>query len=177
MFKAEKVLWGEGLFLRPQHFQIQDTYHEQRLNHTVRAVVPFSYGIQKLSFDEAQLSTHILALESVEMIWQDGEIYQAPAYDLLPEPILLDDLNLRGEMLIYLALPLLQANKQNLIDQNQAQKGRYQSHLVETHDLFTNATEADISLLRRRAVFKLLDVHSNPDHNLDGFFISADWKD
>ncbi len=84
MFKAEKVLWGEGLFLRPQHFQIQDTYHEQRLNHTVRAVVPFSYGVQKLSFDEAQLSTHILALESVEMIWQDGEIYQAPAYDLLP---------------------------------------------------------------------------------------------
>ncbi|KAA5586648.1 type VI secretion system baseplate subunit TssK, partial [Pseudomonas aeruginosa] len=123
MFKAEKVLWGEGLFLRPQHFQIQDTYHEQRLNHTVRAVVPFSYGVQKLSFDEAQLSTHILALESVEMIWQDGEIYQAPAYDLLPEPILLDELNLRGEMVIYLALPLLQANKQNLIDQNQSQKG------------------------------------------------------
>lgn len=72
-------------------------------------------------------------------------------------------------MVIYLALPLLQANKQNLIDQNQSQKGRYQSHLVETHDLFTNATEADISLLRRRAVFKLLDAHSNPDHNLDGF--------
>jgi len=68
-----------------------------------------------------------------------------------------------------LALPLLQANKQNLIDQNQSQKGRYQSHLVETHDLFTNATEADISLLRRRAVFKLLDANSNPDHNLDGF--------
>ncbi|WP_252117027.1 hypothetical protein, partial [Acinetobacter baumannii] len=31
MFKAEKVLWGEGLCLRPQHLQIQDTYHEQRL--------------------------------------------------------------------------------------------------------------------------------------------------
>ncbi|HEX5381128.1 MAG TPA: hypothetical protein VFW61_02665, partial [Acinetobacter sp.] len=24
MFKAEKILWGEGLFLRPQHFQLQD---------------------------------------------------------------------------------------------------------------------------------------------------------
>ncbi|WP_447295702.1 type VI secretion system baseplate subunit TssK, partial [Acinetobacter baumannii] len=46
---------------------------------------------------------------------------------------------------------------------------RYQSHLVETDDLFSNATEANISLLRRRAVFKLLDAHSNPDHNLDGF--------
>ncbi len=38
MFKAEKILWGEGLFLRPQHFQLQDAYHEQRLNHTIRSV-------------------------------------------------------------------------------------------------------------------------------------------
>ena len=30
MFRAEKVLWGEGLFLRPQHFQLQDVYHEQK---------------------------------------------------------------------------------------------------------------------------------------------------
>ncbi len=39
MFKAEKILWGEGLFLRPQHFQVQDRYHEQRLNHTIRAMI------------------------------------------------------------------------------------------------------------------------------------------
>ena len=25
-----KILWGEGLFLRPQHFQQQDAYHEAR---------------------------------------------------------------------------------------------------------------------------------------------------
>lgn len=39
----------------------------------------------------------ILALNKVEMIWQDGEIYQAPAKDLLPEPVQLDTLNLQGE--------------------------------------------------------------------------------
>ena len=115
MFKAEKVLWGEGLFLRPQHFQLQDSYHEQRLNHTIRATIPFAYGIQKLQFDEVQLSTHVLALENIEMIWQDGEIYQAPAQDLLPAPVLLDELSLRGEMTIYLALPILQANIKNLL--------------------------------------------------------------
>ena len=81
MLKAEKILWGEGLFLRPQHFQMQDAYHEQRLNHTIRSTVPFSYGIQQLEFDEVQLSTQILALNKIEMIWQDGEIYQAPAQD------------------------------------------------------------------------------------------------
>lgn len=111
MFKAEKILWGEGLFLRPQHFQLQDTYHEQRLNQTIRSMIPFAYGVQSLRFDETQLSTHVLALESIEMIWQDGEIYAAPSRDLLPEPVQLDDLNLRGEVTIYLALSILQPNK------------------------------------------------------------------
>lgn len=106
MFKAEKILWGEGLFLRPQHFQLQDAYHEQRLNHTIRSTIPFAYGIQSIQFDEVQLSTHVLALEKIEMLWQDGEIYQAPARDLLPEPIQLDSLTLRGEITIYLALPI-----------------------------------------------------------------------
>ncbi len=169
MFKAEKILWGEGLFLRPQHFQVQDSYHEQRLNHTIRSMIPFAYGIKQLRFDENQLGMHVLALENVDMIWQDGEIYQAPALDLLPEPILLDDLNLRGEMLIYLALPLLQANKQNITFDQNTQSGRYHSHLMQTHDLFTNASPAEISLLRRRAEFKLFDSTLDPQHDLDGF--------
>ncbi len=169
MFKAEKILWGEGLFLRPQHFQVQDSYHEQRLNHTIRTTIPFAYGIKQLRFDENQLGIHVLALENVDMIWQDGEIYQAPAQDLLPEPILLDDLNLRGEMLIYLALPLLQANKQNITFDQNTQSGRYHSHLMQTHDLFTNASPAEISLLRRRAEFKLFDSTLDPQHDLDGF--------
>ncbi|NLZ85939.1 MAG: type VI secretion system baseplate subunit TssK, partial [Gammaproteobacteria bacterium] len=53
MFRAEKVLWGEGLFLRPQHFQLQDAYHEQRLSHMIRATFPFAHGIQSIQFDEA----------------------------------------------------------------------------------------------------------------------------
>lgn len=169
MFKAEKILWGEGLFLRPQHFQLQDAYHEQRLNHTIRSTIPFAYGIQSIQFDEIQLNNHVLALEHVEMLWQDGDIYQAPARDLLPQPIQLDDLNLRGEMTVYLALPIIQANKKNVSFEQSSQPSRYHSHLVETHDLFTDATAADITLLRRRAEFKLFESHHEPDHQLDGF--------
>lgn len=169
MFKAEKILWGEGLFLRPQHFQIQDTYHEQHLNHTIRSTIPFSYGVQNIRFDESQLSLHLLALEKVEMLWQDGEFYSAPAQDLLPAPIQLDDLNLRGEMQIFLALPVLQPNKKNVAYEESSEPSRYHSYLTETHDLFTDATPAEITLLRRRAEFKLLDVNVNPNHELDGF--------
>lgn len=171
MFKAEKVLWGEGLFLRPQHFQLQDRYHEQRLNHLIRSTIPFAYGVIDLSFDESQLKLNILALEKINMIWQDGEMYSAPHQDLLPEPIQLDELKMQGEMLIYLALPLVQANKQNVshnsIDSN-SQPTRYHSYLSDTHDLFTDATPAEITLLKRQAHFKLLEINTDPNHSLDG---------
>lgn len=169
MFKAEKILWGEGLFLRPQHFQLQDCYHEQLLNHTIRATIPFAYGIQRISFDESQLNLNVLALEAIEMIWQDGEIYAAPSRDLLPEPILLDHLNLQGEMQIYLAIPIVQANKKNVSYEKNSQPSRYHCYLTETHDLFTDASPAEISLLQRRAEFKLLEPHIMPTHEMDGF--------
>ncbi|MGB8697115.1 MULTISPECIES: type VI secretion system baseplate subunit TssK [Acinetobacter] len=169
MFKAEKILWGEGLFLRPQHFQLQDAYHEQRLNHTIRSTIPFAYGVQSIQFDEVQLSTHVLALEKVNMIWQDGDIYHAPARDLLPQPIQLNELSLCGEMTVYLALPIIQPNKRNVSFEESTQPSRYHSHLSETHDLFTDASVADITLLRRRAEFKLFEFGIEPNHELDGF--------
>lgn len=171
MFKAEKVLWGEGLFLRPQHFQLQDRYHEQRLNYTIRSTVPFAYGIQNLSFDQVSLSQHVLALTKLEILWQDGELYQAPHQDLLPEPIQLDEFNTHHELLIYIALPILQANKPNLSFENQTQQGRYYSYLEETHDLFTDASPAEITLLRRRVEFKLLQ--GIPDQIIHGFYYLA----
>lgn len=169
MFKAEKILWGEGLFLRPQHFQIQDTYHEQRLNQTIRSTIPFAYGVQSLKFDETQLDNHVLAIEHVAMLWQDGEIYTAPSRDLLPEPVQMDDLNLRGEMTIYLALPILQPNKKNVSFDEATQPSRYHSYLSESHDLFTDASPAEITLIRRRAELKLRESDINPNHDLDGF--------
>lgn len=173
MFKAEKILWGEGLFLRPQHFQLQDSYHEQMLNYTMRSMVTYAYGVQSICFDQVQMNQQVLALEKIEMIWQDGEIYRAPSQDLLPQPVLLDHLKMQAEMLVYLALPIIQPNKANVEFDNGGQNGRYQSYLHETHDLFTDASPAEITLLRRRAEFKLFDLNSEPDHQMDGYIYLA----
>src|SRR5690606_27886366 len=169
MFKAEKVLSGEGLFLRPQHFQLQDAYHEQRLSHMIRATFPFAHGIQSIQFDEAQFNMHILVLSKIERIWQEGEIDQAPAQDLLPEPVQLDTLNLRGETKVNLALPMLQPNEQNVSQTESTQASRYHSPLISTHDLFPDAPTAEITLLRRRAEFKLFEVDQAPQPYLDGY--------
>ena len=56
------------------------------------------------------------------------------------------------------------------------QPARYHSYLNETHDLFTDASPAEITFLRRRTEFKLFDVQADPNQDLDGFFISRHRK-
>ncbi|AOA58809.1 type VI secretion system baseplate subunit TssK [Acinetobacter larvae] len=173
MFKADKVLWGDGLFLRPQHFQLQDYYQQQQLNQNINAIQIYAFGIQNLLFDHVQLQLNILALHQICMLWQDGDIYNAPDQDLLPEPLALDTLEMQTEMLVYLALPVVQANKQNLSQQNNSQSGRYHHYLANTQDLFTNAPAADITLLHKQAQFKLSATQLTDQHHDDGFLYLA----
>ena len=79
-----KVLWGEGLFLRPQHFQQQDQYHEARLRHTASALHPYLWGVGNLQWDFDALKAGKLRLEVLSLIFRDGEIVDAPASAPLP---------------------------------------------------------------------------------------------
>ena len=57
---TSKVLWGEGLLLRPQHFQRQDQYHEHCLHKGIRAVHPYAWGVDKLEVDRDALGNGVL---------------------------------------------------------------------------------------------------------------------
>ena len=88
MNRSSKVLWGEGLFLRPQHFQRQDLYHESRLAEMSRAIHPYLWGVRSLKFDTEALSGGILRVTELNAILPDGEFINAPGGDDLPD---LDD--------------------------------------------------------------------------------------
>ena len=45
MFRSNKVLWGEGQFLRPQHFQFQYAYHEWRTAETAASLHPYALSL------------------------------------------------------------------------------------------------------------------------------------
>ena len=57
MIPSSKVLWGEGLFLRPQHFQRQDAYHEWRLAEVARTLHPYAWGVRRLRVDADALAS------------------------------------------------------------------------------------------------------------------------
>lgn len=147
-----KVLWGEGLFLRPQHFQQQDQYHEARLQQTARALHPYLWGVRKIEWDLDALKAGRLRLQSLSAIFHDGEIVDAPASDPLPVAIDLSMLPATlQELTFHIALPTLSPGGGNAATEEQQIGTRYRLTTRETADLYTQAVGTDISYLKKSA--------------------------
>ena len=55
-----RVVWSEGMFLRPQHFQQQDRYIETLVESRSHAAQPGAWGFSQLLIDSAPVSyTHL----------------------------------------------------------------------------------------------------------------------
>ena len=148
---TSKVLWGEGLFLRPHHFQQQDQYHEQRLHASVRAVHPFAWGVQRLAVDTEALATGKLRLVELSLRFPDGEMVDAPGDDALPAAIDLDPATAPGQAVTwYAALPALKPFGGNFGPPGQASNAaRFVQANHETPDLYTQAARAQLAYLHK----------------------------
>ncbi|MDE2420000.1 MAG: type VI secretion system baseplate subunit TssK [Gammaproteobacteria bacterium] len=149
MYQTAKVLWGEGLFLRPQHFQMQDQYHEQRLSEALKVLHPYAFGVRSITIDPVLLSNGLLSLSQANVIWPDGESYLAPERDVLPSPIQLDVNSLPDQLTVYLAIPILRVGQSNVSVQEQSGSARFVSKHTPVDDLMTNAETSEITVLQR----------------------------
>ena len=144
-----RVLWGEGLFLRAQHFQQQDQYHEARLRHTMQAAHPYLWGVRQLTWDLDALKAGKLRLEALSLIFRDGEIIDAPFSTPLPPSVDLSRIPATvQEVTWYAALPSLAPAGGNAASHGEQHSGaRYSQASRETADLYTRAVGADVIFL------------------------------
>lgn len=152
MNHSQKILWGEGLFLRPQHFQRQDLYHESRLAEYGRAVHPYLWGIRRIKFDMEALAAGVLRMTAVSCILPDGEIVNAPGVDDLPNAVNLTALENAGSGVVFhLALPCLREGVSNYSGgrESSGQVLRYYRHEEPAPDLYTNAIESELTVLKK----------------------------
>jgi type VI secretion system protein ImpJ len=148
---SSKVLWGEGLFLRPQHFQQQDQYHEHRLNESLRTVHPYAWGVNRLHVDLDALQANILRILDLSLRFQDGELVDAPGRDALPANIDLSSLPQNQQSITwYVALPAFKPFGGNFCPPGQVADGaRYMQDNRDTPDLYTQATQAQLAYLKK----------------------------
>jgi type VI secretion system protein ImpJ len=148
---ASKILWGEGLFLRPQHFQRQDVYHETRLHHIANALHPYAWGVRSMQIDKDALVNSSLRFNDLSVVFPDGEIYNAPQDDNLPPIISLAEIPLTQQSITFsLAVPSLNWHGGNSAETNTNISARYSHHGEETPDLFTQAATAELMYLDKQ---------------------------
>lgn len=168
-----RVLWGEGMFLRPQHFQQQALFLENNLAHAMRQVHGHPWGIRNCTLDVDALARGLLRASALDATFQDGTQYDAPATSPLPQERNLDGIpQLRSETTVFVCLPTLNAfggNSGNGGD-SQFAAPRPPRFAVEPRmvaDLFTQALEGEVSVLHPAACLML------EEENRDGYWSMA----
>lgn len=104
MSEANRVLWSEGLFLRPQHFQQQDRHTESLVRGALQAGPLHAWGFRTLALDAALLETGRVAVTEARGILPDGTPFAIPESMDPPEPVAVSRDTRAGAVL--LALPL-----------------------------------------------------------------------
>jgi len=99
-----RIIWSEGTFLQPQHFQQHDRHLEAQLEQRTRVLRPHGYGFLEIAVDESLLELGKLALRSARGVLPDGTPFDCPARDPLPPP--LDVPATLRDSLVTLALPV-----------------------------------------------------------------------
>lgn len=98
-----KVLWTEGLFLQPHHFQQSDRYAEALVSGLARRVLPYVWGCSTLEIDDELLKIGKFAIRTCSGITPDGAIFRVPQIE--DHPVALEVPESVKDCVVYLTVP------------------------------------------------------------------------
>jgi type VI secretion system protein ImpJ len=104
MTPNNKVIWSEGLFLRPQHMQQQERYLERYVELRAGGLRPYAWGFHELELETDLLAIGKLGIKRARGSFPDGTPFAMPGDDPLPPPLEVDA-NWRDQT-VFLTLPL-----------------------------------------------------------------------
>ncbi len=104
------VVWHEGMFLNPQHFQQNTYYLESYCREIINQNISNAYGITELIIDESLCHIGKIKVIKAKGIFPDGTPFE------LNHSLSIDLTHLDSGRLLYLAIPLADIRKQQISD-------------------------------------------------------------
>ncbi len=158
-----KVLWFEGLFLRPHHFQQHDRYLEDYVEGRCRGLRNHGWGFTELTLDQDLLAIGKVAVASAAGVFPDGTPFNIPDDDR--PPVALDlDTSVR-ECRVHLALPARRLGEREVEGGDQREGlARYVPREFETQDTsgdLQSVAQMRVGTLRTRL---LLDTDQREEY-------------
>ncbi|HEY3928417.1 MAG TPA: type VI secretion system baseplate subunit TssK [Candidatus Koribacter sp.] len=114
------VVWTEGMYLGPHHFQAQSRYFQDAMQFSSSSLWYAPFGFMGVEMDGEAIRNGIISLLHAQGIFPDGLPFDMPQSDAIPEPRTIGDLfpPTTGHLDIFLAIPRLQDEGQNCTVEN-----------------------------------------------------------
>jgi type VI secretion system protein ImpJ len=151
-----KVVWSEGMFLRPQHFQQHTRYVENFVEGRCAVLNPYPWGFTRLQLDAQMLKLGKVGIRSACGVFPDGTPFDMPEDDDTPSP-----LNIPADTsntLVYLGLPVKRAGGIEMdISDDEHGLARYLPREYNTRDTYSdseNDARLQVGKLRLRLLLE-----------------------
>ncbi len=105
MSSRNPVIWHEGLFVKPQHFQQQARATEAAMQQRISSLNDALYGFSELELNQEYLSFGKVAIVRARGIMPDGSVFDIPNDLAPPTPLEIPDSTAVNQV-VYLTLPL-----------------------------------------------------------------------
>ena len=173
MVKKRRVVWSNGMFLTPQHFQLQDDYFEEALHFRLGVATFANWGLARIAIDDAALANGFFRVHYCQGVMPDGVTFNMPEADEIPAGRAVEELFPPNQQTldVFLAIPEAKPSGQNfsLVDGEPLDAGgrglstRFAAEVSVVPDATEAGEERPIQLARK--TYRLL----LEGERLDGF--------
>jgi len=134
MTSNDRVVWSEGMFLRPQHFQQNDRFLISLINSSCQGLQCYRWGFQSLEIDQELLKVGKLALTKCKGILADGL-----PFTIDDKQLVLDIPEGTQNTTVYLCLPISRSDTREYSD---AKDEKHIRNSIGIRNVRDNAAEA-----------------------------------
>jgi type VI secretion system protein ImpJ len=165
MKHLSRLVWSEGMYLGPHHFQAQNLYFEDSVRFAVANLAFAAYGLGGCELDHEGLRNGTLSLIHARGIFPDGLVFQMPESDPLPPARSIAEAfsPLRESMTVHLAIPARIEGGLNCAPAGDeaAANARYLSETTTLYDENTGRDDKPVAVGRKN-IRLLLDTEVAP---------------
>jgi type VI secretion system protein ImpJ len=160
-----RVVWSEGMYLAPHHFQVQGLYFEDSIHFAISALCYEPYGFVGCGLDAEALRNGTLSLLHARGILPDGTPFQMPESDPLPPARNISGLfpPTRDKIAVLLAIPERKPGGANCAQsEDETRSLRYRAEAQTVPDETTGRDEKPVQVGRKNFML-LLESEARED--------------
>lgn len=154
-----RVVWSEGMYLGPHHFQVQSRYFEDSIRFATAALWFEAWGLVGCSLDAEALRNGTVSVIHARGVFPDGLPFHMPECDAAPKARNISEIfpPNRDKVTVFLSIPGRKQSGVNCVPA-ETQDGSVTRYLAESrklHDETTGIDEKPVRLGRKNVTIAL----------------------